>query len=38
MRAEADPLHETADAQTQATRGDGSSAMADVEVHALVHA
>ena len=38
MRAEADPLYATADAQTQATRGNGSSAMTDVEVHALVHA
>ena len=38
MRAEADSLHETADTQTQATRGDGSSAMADVEIHARVHA
>jgi len=38
MRAEADSLYETADTQTQATRGDGSSAMADVEIHARVHA
>ena len=38
MRTEADPLDETADAQTQATRGNGSSAMTDVEVHVLVHA
>ena len=38
MRAKADTLHQTAHAQPQTARNDGSRAMADVEAHALVHA
>ena len=38
MRAEADALDQTADAQTQTTRTNNIDALIDVEVCALIHA